>query len=537
MSGSTLAPDVIVEIDEARMKPALELALASVYVRQVASTPTLCTLEFQHSGPEPFELDTRPGARLRLQPMDPDVALFDGFVVAVEFDYTPSGARRAHVRAYDRLFLLRKRGRTQRHVDVTLADLLTELTQDIGLTVSAEAGRLMIRDLIQHAQSDLELVQHVAARSGCHFFARERELLVFEPAGTGREVELVLGKQLLEANVEWNAVEDWAAVEVHGWDPLLAAAPHARCSHADLESVGARASWPAVRGEVRTLGNRTLDDEAHAEVFAASVSARQASSRAVVRGTAEGDPRLHPGTPIHVRGIEPDLCGGYVVTRTEHVLDPRSGYTTRFSTEPLAPPTPAAGSRVTLGCVSQIDDPEQQGRVRATLPAFGEVETGWLPVVSPAAGPGKGLVALPEVGDAVAIMIPEDDPARGLVLGGVFVPKGPDDPGVEGGRIRRYSLHTRGGQKLGFDDDAESLTVETSDGSRARFAPGQVAFSNRAGAELVLNDKEIRIANADDSRFELTPSGVALFSSRALEISAPGRPIVIRAKSIDFEEG
>jgi phage baseplate assembly protein V len=156
-----------------------------------------------------------------------------------------------------------------------------------------------------------------------------------------------------------------------------------------------------------------------------------------------------------------------------------------------------------LGVVSRVDDPEELGRVRATLPAYAGVETEWMQVLSAGAGAGRGLVMLPDVGDQVLLILVDGDPARGVVMGGLFGEHAPTDPGVEGGAVRRYSVRTAEGHKLVLDDAGRTLRLEDGTGSY----------------------------------LELTPSGMRLHSKVPLDIEAPGQPVVIRGDSIDFRRG
>jgi phage baseplate assembly protein gpV len=106
-------------------------------------------------------------------------------------------------------------------------------------------------------------------------------------------------------------------------------------------------------------------------------------------------------------------------------------------------------------------------------------------VLCPGAGRGKGLVALPDVGDTVAIALPHADPAAGLVLGSLYGAVDPPDPGVEGDAVRRWSLRTSDGQSVVLDDAAHSIRLENRDGSFVELAPGAVQV--KAKTDLVLD--------------------------------------------------
>ena len=141
--------------------------------------------------------------------------------------------------------------------------------------------------------------------------------------------------------------------------------------------------------------------------------------------------------------------------------------------------------------------------MRVSLPSFENVNTDWINVVSIGAGAGKGLMIQPDVHDDVLVLLAHEDPAQAVVIGGLYGGHGTPDTGIEGGAVRRYTLLTPGGQRVKLDD------------------AGQV----------------IRLENSDGSFVELSPQKVSIHAARDLEIEAPGKAIVIRGNTIDFQRG
>lgn len=156
-----------------------------------------------------------------------------------------------------------------------------------------------------------------------------------------------------------------------------------------------------------------------------------------------------------------------------------------------------------LGEVTRVDDPEGVGRVRVSLPAYGDVETDWMQVLAAGAGRDKGLMILPDVGDRVLVLFSHGDPGQGVVLGALYGMQGPHDSGVEGTAVRRYTLLTPGGQEIELDDAGD----------------------------------RIRMADSTGSFVELSPEKVRLHAAVDLEMEAPGRSVTIRGDKIDFERG
>jgi phage baseplate assembly protein gpV len=124
-------------------------------------------------------------------------------------------------------------------------------------------------------------------------------------------------------------------------------------------------------------------------------------------------------------------------------------------------------------------------------------------VLTPGAGTDKGLVILPDVDDQVLVLFPHEDPAQGVVLGGLYGVGGAYDAGVESGSIKRYTLKTPGGQRVTLDDENNTLRLENNKGSYV----------------------------------ELTPDYVRMHAEADLQIEAPGKKIVITGNSVDFKRG
>jgi len=97
----------------------------------------------------------------------------------------------------------------------------------------------------------------------------------------------------------------------------------------------------------------------------------------------------------------------------------------------------------------------------------------------PLAADRQGLVALPDINDTVLVLLIHEDPGEGVVLGGLYGQNGPPDSGVENGVVRRYTLLTRGGQRIRLDDENDIIRVETHNGSYFELSPRKLASIRR----------------------------------------------------------
>jgi len=489
-------PHLDVEFDGEPLAESAAGTLEEIRVQHRLSQPSACELTFFFTrDPIPALQNLRPGCSVRLTLPSNSACLFQGEITLMEYNYEASHGRTLRVRCYDKLHRLRKRQPVRVHVQVAAADLARELVADLGLTVDADDDGPLIQSLIQKRQSDLELLVGVSQRFGLYLTLRDDVLHLIGLKGKGESVALELGKSLLEARVEVNAEPACRSVLAKGWN---ASRVESHESRADSASIGREVDADAppdrfgASGE-RTLADEVLPDDRHASAVAQAELDLRSAREVTLWGVAEGDPNLLPGTPVEVSGVASKLAGRYVR---------RTGFVSEISTAPPAFERSQGMLTAGLGIVTSVDDPDNLGRVRVSLPALGKVESDWMEVMAPGAGKGKGLVFLPDVSDQVLVLFIGGEVTHGIVLGGLYGTNGPGDYGVEGASIRRFTLVTPGGQKLKIDDTAES----------------------------------IRLENKGGSFFEFSPEKACLHSVVDLEIEAPGREVVIKGKTIDFRQ-
>jgi uncharacterized protein involved in type VI secretion and phage assembly len=82
---------------------------------------------------------------------------------------------------------------------------------------------------------------------------------------------------------------------------------------------------------------------------------------------------------------------------------------------------------VVTGQVTNINDPENQGRIQVSLPYLGgQNQSYWAPVATLMAGKGRGAWFMPQVDDEVLIAFNQDDVAHPHIIG--FLWNGQDTP-------------------------------------------------------------------------------------------------------------
>ncbi len=139
------------------------------------------------------------------------------------------------------------------------------------------------------------------------------------------------------------------------------------------------------------------------------------------------------------------------------------------------------------GIVSNVNDPESEGRVKIKMPWFDpQMETEWCRVRQFYAGNGYGAFFVPNVGDEVLISFIQGDMRQPIVLGGLY--NGADKPPTKDPRERM--ICSRNGHKIHFVDstpssgDMGALIIEDAHGNRITLSNGKISLTGSAIVEI-----------------------------------------------------
>lgn len=487
--------------------PALMSAMTGFVVQQALDLPAQCEIWLGGMAMQSMVDDVLAavpvGAQLALD--DGSTLVFRGHVTALDYRVQADAPPMIAVRAYDALHRLRRQHPYRIWQDVNTADVAQSLAAAVDLSADVEGGGAQWPYLIQ-VENDLDFLVSLAQRAGLHLSAHDDRLhlIALDPTQLpDTDMLLVVGQSLLEADFSLSAEPATRRADAAGWHPRDVVARTGSASAGDLDDVYERVEPGLLNLDGLTrLSDETAVSKGHADDLGQMALRSAIARERVIEGVAIGDARLRPGAAIEISGAAAPFSGRYRITQATHIRDAQQGYRTHFSSAPppLRPRDRAAV--VTLGIVSRVDD-GGRGRVRVTLPTYGDLETDWLPVVVAGAGNGRGLLVLPDRGDTVLLVLAHGDPSQGLVLGGLYGRHATPRGATRGNSTAAYVLTTAGGQQIMLDDRQGVITLQ----------------------------------NRDGSRLELSPRGVSLRADARLDIDAGGHPIRIRGGRIDFEQG
>jgi uncharacterized protein involved in type VI secretion and phage assembly len=169
--------------------------------------------------------------------------------------------------------------------------------------------------------------------------------------------------------------------------------------------------------------------------------------------------------------------------------------------------------------VTDIVDPEGQGRVRIRLPwspdSNGSAYETWARLATLMAGANRGSWFLPDTQDEVLVVFEAGDPRRPYVIGSLW--NGQDAPPESmdsGGNNNVKSIHSRNGVTVTLDDASgrESLTLTTPGGQRVKLQDGP--------GYIELQDSNGNIVKLESSGVNVTASAKVTVQASTVEIQA-----------------
>lgn len=442
---------------------------------------------------------------------DRPTELIRGEVTAVEGVYAQ--AHRTIVRGYTRDHRLQRVRRSRTFLNAKDSDIASRIAREHGLTVGTVDQTRTAHDHVgQVNQTDWEFLRARAEAIGFDLGMVDDRFCFTRAADVRRAtapVTLRLRENLrvfcprvtagnLAPDTEvrvWDSAARRArsvvvpttasTMDIKTADPVALARKFGQSSAAAPvrpdPTLGELGPVPTAAGHVLVtapVANGTGIDPAAREA-AAGAAARLAGTAAEAEGELVGDPRVRAGTTVDVRGTGAAFDGRWLLTRAVHIYD-RTGYRTRFEVSgeqersilglTTGGARPATIPGVVCGVVSNIADPEGQGRVQVVLPWLSPVfVSDWAPVAHAGAGPGTAAVFLPEVGDQVLVAFEFGDPRRPYVLGGLPTSRSRytdlgGDPVKKNGQAASVvwrGLLSPTGNRLAFHDERTPGTAPT----------------------------------------------------------------------------
>lgn len=165
------------------------------------------------------------------------------------------------------------------------------------------------------------------------------------------------------------------------------------------------------------------------------------------------------------------------------------------------------------GIVTDVDDPDNRCRIRATVPAvLGEHPCAWAMPAMPFAGDGHGMVMLPAIGSGVWIEF-EAGRLDNPIWSGAWWASG-QRPDPQGPKVR--VIVSENGHQVILDDDSDEVKVVHGMGPGIKMTGSEIVLTVGA-CELKITSTEISLNNG---LIKVGQAGVSLVSG-AMSVGTP----------------
>lgn len=345
---------------------------------------------------------------------------------------------------------------------------------------------------------------------------------------------------IIGLEVEARADGQYGAVEGLAWDvkgQQMSTARRAKDATLAPGNLKGATLAAALGADTCTLTSPAVLSEPELQSWADATLAR--SRLALVRGrlTLEGRSDVDLLDTIAIKGVGQRFNGHALVTGVRQRISAAQGWLTdlQFGLAPAwlaarhgVSATPAAGllpavSGLQIGVVAGFaDDPQQQLRVKVTLPALGATQnTVWARLAAPDAGKGRGFCFRPESGDEVVVGFFDDDPRQPVILGALY--SAANSPAERFAQPTAENiakgLTTRAGTTIGFDDEKCSVYIETP-------AKNTIVVDDQA--------QSIRLADQHGNTIVMDAKGIEIASASKLVLKAAGE-VTVTGTSVDLK--
>ncbi|MBN1641146.1 MAG: VgrG-related protein [Anaerolineae bacterium] len=416
--------------------------------------------------------------------------LISGEITALEPHFSGVGETLLVVRGYDKSHRLHRGRYTRTFLKQSDTNIVTKIAQEVGLTPETDSTTVQYDYVLQNNQTNMEFLLERAERIGYQVLVSQGKLYFKRGEATlGEGPTLALGDTLRTFNPCWAATHQADSVTVKGWDAKGKKAitstvqPPGSLNQGGMTSTGGSVAASAFGGAETFVTDRPVISVDDAKALAEGLSKDLARDFVEAEGECYGDPRVLPGRTVTISGVGSRFAGKYFVTSATHIYT-RSDYETRFGITGRHPNTVSyllgieeASARrgdvrgVVTALVTNLNDPDDLGRVKVKYAWLGEIESDWVRISSPMAGSGRGLMYLPEINDEVLVAFEHGDVNRPYIVGALWssqdAPPLPNSKATSGGKVNVRTIVTRSGHTVILDDTdgAEQIVVRDKTGN------------------------------------------------------------------------
>lgn len=523
-------------------------ALIEVRVDRVLAQPGRVVLRFVDPGYALLESGSvHLGVEVEVRQPGTSEALISAEVTEVSCEQREEEQPELVVVAHDRSHRLGRMTAVTTYLTTEVGGVVEQLARMAGLRVDADPALPQLDYLLQ-VDTNLGLLDELAARTGCDWWVEGQTLHFVKPGSGGSIARLRLGDTLRSFSVRASGSHSDSVV-VDGWDRDQQQSVRGEATRASdgvvgsskLADLASTAASAFGRASVVTsaVGAKTEDE---ARMLSQALLDRQLGASVEAWGTADGTVILELSQAVEVSDAGP-LSGRYPVTSLSFVYRPHRGSVLRFrcgdrrpsplglggatAAAPVASGSVVSHAGLIVGVVTNINDPSNQGRVKVRFPGLAaSKESAWARLLGIGGGHDRGFVFVPEVNDEVLVAFEGGDTRLPVVIGGLYGARSTiPTPEVRDGKVQSRRLQSRLGHSIKFLDGTSPATqaIElTLAGGQSFIHLGKdkLAVTVPSGTPIDIKAGQTSVSIANDGGMTMKAPTIALEAQTQLQLKA-----------------
>ena len=405
--------------------------LSSVDIVQELNQHWWCTIVCRNTEDKRIPVEQLLGKAVEIKTTDDqgvDHVHFAGSVHGIKLEYEVWGSYTAILTAVSDSFGMDVTAHKQYYSEQTLSSVAGIVASRHGLNIAVNASDSKALNYVQYGESDWSFLSRIVDDSAAWMRPSKSGVEIYSSFQAGGTVQWRAEGDLIGFSLEARRVNpsfsgshyDHHAMASNTFQQV-SKAPQFYSAAAQLISSVQAASQQLPPGfEPQRARAMTLDnysDQLHSE------SERSMGSAVTGTGSSRNQ-TLKAGDTVTIDGAL-DAKGTYGLVRVLHRWTPQ-GYTNDFLCTPWKnyrnanPPPARVWSGVVSARVTAHNDPKNMGRIQVQFFWQEDGSTHWARATSPHAGPDRGFMFMPEVGDEVAVAFEDGDPERPVILGSLW---------------------------------------------------------------------------------------------------------------------
>lgn len=448
--------------------------LSSVEVVQELNQHWHCTVVCRNTEDQRIPVEEMLGKSVQIKTTNEQGAEkmhFSGFVYDVQLEYEVWGSYTATLAAISSSYMLDVAARKQYYAEQTLSSIAGTMGGRSSLSIQVNVAASKALNYVQYGETDFQFLNRIVDDYDAWLRPTEKGIEIFDSFQSGSSVQWRGEGDLISFRLRGKLAPpsfsgshyDHHAMQSNTFNqvskpPQFYSAAERLTSAVQSASKQMPSGFEPQRARAMTLDN--YNDQLQSESERAMGSA--------ITGTGQSrNQDLMAGNTVQVSGTL-DAKGMYGLIRVVHEWTPQ-GYINSFVCTPWKnyrnpqPPAAHTWNGVVSARVVDHNDPKKMGRIKVQFFWQGDGSTHWARATSPHAGPDRGFMFMPEVGDEVAVAFEDADPERPVILGSLWngVHTAPRDElrggDIAGNDVKR--IMTKSGNRIQFSDKSGVETV------------------------------------------------------------------------------